>query len=368
MVSPLGDGRFRLEARSKQLPNTTSGTVIPVPYRNVQHTCMMGAGGQTFTCEIPYRGFADVITANLYPGQHELWFFDHEVSDSDPVFAGPLWSLTAASSGGVLSCSAQDPLSYLAKGILRNTGVYKAKTPCYVMNDLATYQINKQPIAAGQGGWRMTTSIDVDNADTHNYSVKASDLSVISDLLASVAGSGSGVDYYVRTTSTGHVLHFFGGRIRAPLIPAVPLFVDYPGGKLDGYSLEITAQAMGNLFYVGNGQGVVGSAQDTGSQAIDGLYEVADNGSSLTTLASLNSSAAGHLPDIVVPKVIPSLVSRSGDLVPIRDFDFGHQLLVQINDEYAQYSGTIRVIGWQNTIGAQDNMTSVIYSRDSASI
>jgi len=210
----------------------------------------------------------------------------------------------------------------------------------------------------------MTTNKVTSNAQTMSPTYRAIDRNFILDLIDATSTSTDGVDFFFRTVGASHVLQLYGGKIK----PAAALSntLEY-GGNMDGYSVQYNAQAIGNDYDIANSNNVIGNAVDAANQtAYDALYQIIERGSHLSNLTALNNSATSQVKATATTKIIPALVSRV--LTPIKDFDFGSQFTVIINDEYVQYNNLIRVVGWQNTISQGDKLTTVIYTKDTAEV
>lgn len=341
------DARFRLEARD-HLGNLRA----VLPYRNMQMEAFMGDQGAQLRVEIPFKGYKQVNTGNLWPGEHELWFYDNEVVSGVPIFQGPLWSAVPSSSTGVISASAQCPLSYLAKRKLRSTVVYNGNQPA----DMIVNLVNS---TNGIYDTHIVPSKHSSNAQVASATFKGSDRNLISDLLKSIAAMTDGVDYYMR----GYLLQVYGG-LKKPAPGTQAL--EY-GGLLSGYSLQVNAQTIANNVDIIGSNGIIGNADDPVSRSIyKQMYEIVDSNSDLTAIASLAQTASRELLANKGPVLTPSVVTKA--LAPVKDFDFGDQFRIKIDDEYVQFNGNVRVYGWQLTIGQGDQYTTVIYTSDSATV
>lgn len=354
MTAPVGgsSGRFKLESHDH-----AGNFLASLPYRNVQYEQFMNDQGQAFRCEVPFRGYKSVTPGNLYPGKHELWFYDAEVSATVPIFAGPLWDATPSSSTGVVSVSAQDPLSYLVKRNLlfdRNYG--SGFQPADAMADMLT-------TANGSSNTYMTPLKVTSNASVITTLYQAVNRQKLTDIFKLLAAAGDGTDYYVRPVGTGgNYLLLYGG-LKNP--SANPRALEY-GGALAGYSMQINAQSIVNYDDFVSSAGVIGNAFNPTKAVEYGMLYQSATSSDLTLSAELIAAASTDMAQNSSAKLTPTIVTKS--LTPIQDFDFGDQFTVVIDDEYTQYDGLIRVVGWQHTIGQGDSTTVVIYTSDTAGI
>lgn len=324
-----------------------------LPYRNAQGEFMLNATGSQMRCEIPYRGFSQITQANLFAGKHELWVYDRKVSTISPIFQGPIWDITADSSAGVLAVSAQDPLSYYAKKVLRTNKTYSA-LPEAAMSNLISY-VGLANVPAS------ITSISTASNGATNISLRyrSYDRIVIADALNDISQMGDGVDYYIR----GGVFYLYGGKIR----PTAKSYALEYGGALNQHSVQWNAQTLVNDYELLSNNGRLGAASNTSKQTEYGVvYQAVDSGSDLTSTTALNGAASTYLKANKSTKVIPTIVTATK--TPVLDFDFGDQFQIVINDGYVQVNKTIRVIGWQLTIGQGDNITTVIYTNDTETL
>lgn len=352
MSAPIGtsNSRFRLEAHDHNGLLTAN-----LPYRNMQGEFMLGSAGAQWRCEIPHRGYAQVTRANLWEGKHELWLYDKLVDVNNPIFQGPVWDITPSSDSGVLSVSAQDSLSYLAKRRLGITKNYSAK-PEAAMQDLYNY------LNSGDFVSSMTSCVIQSNGTKNvpsgtGWSIK--DRPYIADAFSSLAAMGDGVDYFVR----GAVLNLYGGLIKPT---AKPFALEY-GGSLDGYSVQYNAQTIANTYETVNSVGRVGSATNAAKKTeYNQTYQTVEQGSELPSTQALIDWSTTALKDTQSSKTIPSIITRTK--IPIKDFDFGDQFIIVINDWYVQVNMIIRIVGWQLTVGQGDKTTSVIYTKDTEGV
>lgn len=344
--------RFRLESHNHDGKYLTS-----LPYRNLQGEWMLGAQGHSLRGEIPYRGYAQVTPSNFYAGKHEVWLYDSLVSATDPIFAGPVWDATASSSGGTINFSAQCPLSHLAKQRYRQYKLYTSARPTTVMADLITYMNSIRAT-------NIISTIAVANASTvATIQFLAADRLKLSEMLDNVAQLADGTDYYFTNVSGKHTLNLYGGYIKPS---SSKMFALEYGGSMDGYSVQYNAQTIAADFEVIASNGLIGRATDTTKYTeYDFQYMDADT-SELDNTADLNTAAAAKLKDTKNTKVIPSMVTRK--LIPWKDFTFGDQFTVSVNDWYVNLQQLIRVTGWQLTIGQGDKTTTVLYTKDTDAV
>lgn len=356
MVSPVGSafGRFQLESHDH-----AGNFVAALPYQNIQCESFMNDQGHSLRCSIPYKGYKQVVPENLYPGQHELWLYDLKYSPTLPVWAGPLWAATPSSGTGVISVSAQDPLSYTAKRISKTDYAFVGAQPADIIARFIDDMNND---------WGMNVSHvkDSSNFTGVDISFPAISRSKYADLIKQVAALADGTDYYTRPGTTGSVFHIAGGQ-KIPSAP-LPKALEY-GGNLANYSFQYNAQTLSNDEDILGQDSLIGNATDTVAEAAyDMLYQTATSGSQLDDQTSLDNAAALQLAVDKNTQVIPSITVKGQAFTPIKDFDFGDQFLLVVNDEYVQYNGLIRVVGWQITISQGDSITTVIYPNDLSSV
>jgi hypothetical protein len=343
----------------------TGKIITEFPYRNMQITNMMGAQGFTMTCEIPYRGSRRISYANLYPGIHDLVAYDN--LNNIVVFAGPLWDATASSSTGVISVSAQDPLTYLAKRLLKTTKVYVGQAPTAIVSDLFTYMNSVRST-------NMNVSIQSANSGTVTVTYQARDRNKISDLIQALSLMDNGFDYYFSCDiglTVQYNLLVYGGLItpsNAP-IPVGPSLAT--GAGLMGYSLQLNAQTLTNdIDEIASDQSNIQNATDaTNVTTYNALYQSAET-NDVTTPTALTTIANKRIKALSTTDQNPTMVVKSSLVsgTPGVDFDMGSQLQVVINDDWAQYYGTARVVGYQITPGQGDGTSVVIYQQDLSAV
>lgn len=355
MSAPIGSSssRYRLESH-----NPDGSFAASLPYKNIQFEEFMNNQGQSLRCQIPYRN-RNITPDNFRPidptgGGHEIWLYDHLVSDTAPVFAGPVWSITASSGDGWLAVSAQDALSYLAKRVLVVDKNYDSQPPYAIIQDVIVatnaiehININNSPQSANAG-----------NVGSLRYI--GTDLNNIADILKAMETPIDGTDYYMRCDGTIHQLLIYGGQ-KKPTRQTRTL--EY-GGDLANYSVQYNSQSAANLVYVVGSNGIIGQA--IGPISSTNLYYSVDRSSDITDVTTLNAAAAVELKLTNAILTTPSIVTKT--LVPILDFDLGDQFGIVIDDDYVQYDKTIRAVGWQQTIAQSDDTTVVIYTNDLNSV
>jgi hypothetical protein len=351
MPAPVGrpDGRYHFETHDHE------GQLLAyLPYRNAQGEFMLGLNGAQMRVDVPYRGYGYLSYDTLYPGKHELWIYDTKLQMY--IFQGPIWSATPSSSTGAISVSAQDALSYLAKRLIITYKQYES--PDKPEDVLAAL------LADVNGYWLInsmnSSSIMRNGSKAIDLIVyKSYELNKVSDLFTSVSAMGDGVEFYVRNGT----LWLYGGGIQGD---KKPLSMEY-GGNMDGHSVEFNAQTIANADrFVGDNGRVGYAGNDDKKTEYDMLYQDVTTGSDLTSTTDLANAAATDLKNKQDTLIVPTMVTRK--LTPMKDFDFGTNFLVYVNDWYVQLSKVIRTIGWQLTITGGDKTTTVIYSKDSDTV
>lgn len=343
------DSQFALEIWDHEL-----NRIGWLPYRNVQGETFLNQSHQ-LRGEIPFRDY-DWITPELfYPGKHELKLFDQ--INNVYQFGGPVWDATAGSGSGVISFSAQCPLSYMAKRRLDAGMILTGAQPA----DAIVFAVN---YTASGGGIRnipgFAPSKVTSNGQLVTMTYAVADKHMIGDVIVDLSSMADGTDYYTRQVN-GSVatLFIYGGKLVSPKGLASWEY----GGVLKNYSYQVNAQSISNDHMIIGSNGVIGQAVDAAAQTeYDALYQDVDTGSDLTSLASLNNAATTSVNKSRKALQIPSLVVK--DLVPTVDFDLGDKRLITIDDSWVQYSDFIRIVGWQITVGSGDNITTTVYTND----
>lgn len=344
----LGSSRFELAAYDH------NGEITAVvPYNNIQGESFLNKPHQ-LRCNIPYRAYSWLTPETLYPGMHELFLFDNEAPN--PLFAGPIWTAIADSSSGVLNVSAQCPLSYLAKRTVQSDRVFTAEAPANIIADLITY-VNAQR-ATNIGSFVATV-----NASVMSQTWKGVDSDTILDIITNLLTMLDGTDIFSRSVVGGHTINIYGGKLNPTVSPRAWEY----GGVLKQFTLQVDASTITNDYKFYGSNGLFGAASNPTKQAeYDALYSTADRNSDLVNQAALTASATTNLQGLVDPSQLPTIVVK--DKFPQVDFDFGDQFTIAINDGWAQYNDLIRIVGWQYTIGQQDNVTTNIYTNDTSEV
>lgn len=360
MTAPLkpSAGRFTFETH---LPNGQYCATLP--YKNAQGEFQLGSSGAQMRVEIMHRGYPQINYSTLYPGMHDLWIYDSKYSAwlaslgsaDGPMFMGRIWDVTASSSTGTLSLSAQDGISELTKRDLRVNKAYSS-SPESAMLDLFNYT---NGVRALRG---FTCFIDAAaGGGVGKIAYTGTDGRSIGALWGEISALGNGVEYFIRPLNGTKRISLNGGLIK-PAGNKSPVLLEYGSSSLGQYALQITAQPIVNDLRLISSGNLVGGAVDTTLQTTyDSLFQGDVNNSPQSSVTDLNNSAAALIKGVKNPKNIPTIVTRA---TPMVDFDFGTQFQIKLNDGWVAYNDYIRVVGWQLTIGANDATTCVIYTND----
>jgi hypothetical protein len=255
-----------------------------------------------------------------------------------------------------LNFSAQDPLSYLAKRLLKAFKAYSSQRTDQMIVDLVAY-------ANTQRTMNLITQVMAASGQTSTQTYLGSDRSRLADLIDSITKLNDKCDYYVRNVNGQHVLYIYGGQIKPAASKSFAL--EY-GGNMNGYSVQYMASTLGNDVDFIGANGLIGNASSPTKQTeYDALYQTVEDSDQVVTSALINSSTQ-QLKDTKSTKVIPTLVTKTK--TPIKDFDYGDQFTVAIDDWYVQVNQTGRVVGWQLTVGEGDDTTTVIYTKDTEGV
>jgi hypothetical protein len=352
-VSLGGQGRFVVEIRDH-----AAAIVRTIPYANMQCETFLNSQGGNLRFDLPFRG-TELTPSQLQAGKHEIWVWDTLRVTTFPIFAGPVTQITVGSRGP-LAVTCADPLWYFSRRLLLTDKVYTG-LPEAGMADLLAFT----------NGRRATgISAVTDTASATNISAvfKSNDFSQIDDLLSQLSDMGDGVDYYVRRdgASFASQLHLFGGR-KKPTRKTIGM--TYPG-ELTSYTYQQIATGLANvIFIVGSGSGYANYGSATGAAQIaayNAQYEKSEsaNQNSNTTL---NKQAATRLKATADIIRTPTIVLKTPSWEPWSDFDLGDRFLINVQDEWVQYTNNIRVVGWQASF-SNDEITTVLYTNTEAEI
>lgn len=362
MPGYTNDTRFSLDVVHPGL-----GYICSLPYNNIQGEWKMSSDGGNLRFSVPYRDNAWLTPDMLQPGEHWIMLTDNSMDPANNIrFYGPLWDATASSSEGTLSCGASDIMSVLKKRIVRTVFwadiKYTSTKPENIISDILANRI------PGQGSVFFGSS-DLTGHVAQNgsialakVSIKKDEMPVAFDEIQQLASLGDGVDYFTKWAGSGSsavpTIELYGGRIN----PATTKFTleygsapskgKYP--KLDGYALGINAESIINLSFVLGKNGLRSSQVSTflPTNFAGGYYS-----EDLTTQAEVDAYATQLVKNTI--SFNPQVTIKGLD--PFIDFTFGDKVHLVIDDYWASYDNTARIVGWQTTIGRHDQVTNVLY-------
>lgn len=340
-------GRFKLEVFDH-----SGAFVVDLPYLNMQGEWFLNEQGEQLRFSVPYRSVAKLTSSKLIPGKHEVWLWDKAYSSTIPIFQGPIIDAVVSSSDGLLNVSAAGYLWYFSKRVISSLQTFSSVKPESIMSSLLTY-------TNGVRNTRVVASTPTAGTTNISQTYRAPDRVVIADAWSDLAGLGDGVDYYMRYSGSAPTLYLYGGKKKT-----TKTFVLEYHGTMKSYAFTTSALGMANQLFLRGNTGIIGSAADSTSQSTyDALYEKVDS-ANLTAKSSLNTAAATRIKTLKNPKQIPQIIAKSDYFDPFVDLDLGDQMLIVIDDYYVQYSGTSRIVGWQLSFGANDEITTVFYLND----
>lgn len=333
---------FRLEAR------TRGGSYLAtLPVRNIQGEHWYNRPKQ-LRFELPLNN-VNVTRQNLWPGLTEVQLFRNNTR----IFTGPLWDATATSSNNTLACAAESIESYLGHrrimADLRYTGAASA-TVWDLIN--RTQTLTDGGLGITQGTVQVAPNVQVD------YLI--SDGKYLLDCITELAElDASGFDWEINPDRQLNLWY-----PRPQIASRVKL--EY-GGAISGYSVQVLGHYEANDIFV-KGKDALRSTSpivDTAKRTEYGLRQLVGSNTGLTMLAQVNDYAQRLLALHRDPKEIPHITLRSTSVNPW-DGDIGilQTAQVVIDDGWAQYNQTMRLNGFQYTIGKHGSESFNLYMAD----
>jgi len=333
---------FRLEAR------TRAGLYLAtLPFRNLQGEFWRNRPKQ-IRFELPLHD--PVVTrSNVDPGKTELQLFRNDTK----VYTGVLWNVTASSGEGKLTCDSESLESYLGLRRIDQDLRYTAQTGGSIFWDL----INRAQLGTDAALGFTTGTINV--APNRTVSFLKSDGNYYDEVLTEFADDSQlGFDWEIDQNRQLQVYY------PRPQTPSRSRLIY--GGVVTGYSLQVQGKYAANDVVI-KGKDAIRSTPviDTVRRAQYGLRQYIDSNSNLTTVAACNDQAQRTLNLRRDVRQTPQVSLRTQDLNPFNgDIWFGQTASVVINDDWTQFNQTMRMEGFQVTVGKHGNETIILYMTD----
>lgn len=332
---------FRLEARK---PDGTYLATLPA--RNIQGEWWWNKVKQ-LRFELPL--YHNVVTrANVDPGKTEVQLYRNNVK----IFTGPLWDVTASSGDAKLSCSCESIESYLDLRRIDTDLRYVSQAGDQVMWDL----INRAQTGTDAALYITQGTLQAAPAQTATY--LRSDAGFYGDAVSKLADDTSlGFDWEI---DADRKLQIYYPR---PQVASRSKLVY--GQSVTAYSVQVQGKWEANdIVYRGDTGVRSDPVIDTAKRAEYGLRQLADNDNKVKLVATATQRAQRLLSLHRDVRETPSITLRA-EINPFEgDIWMGQTADVIINDYWAQYNQTMRLDGFQLSVGKQGSETVVLYMTD----
>lgn len=333
---------YRMESRTK------SGLYLaPLPFRNLQGEFYMNKPKQ-IRFNIPMDDAA--ITYNtFYPRKTEVWIYRND----SLLFAGPLWNATASSKERSLSCDAQSIDAYLytrrIDADIKYTGTFGSTawslvTATQALTDGNLYVTQGTLVAGGSPSGTVTYT--------------KAEGKYIYDAIDDLAGGDLGFDWEI---TANRVLNQYYPRIQTNARTRL----EY-GANVSSYSLQVMGQyEANNIIVKGPDNTLSTTVVDTAKRNEYGLSHYVGSNTGLKSVTLLNAYADQILKLRRDARIIPQVSIRASTINPFDgDLSYGQLVTLVIDDGWAQFNQTMRVGGFQVTVGKHFEETFVLYLND----
>lgn len=332
---------YTLESRSR------SGTYLgSIPFRNLQGEFWRNKADQ-IRFELSLHN-NNLSRSTFFPGKTEVWV----LRNGTKIFVGPLWDVTASSENKTLSCAAEGIESYLEfrriKEDVRYTG-NRSATAWDLINTAQTGTDAGLGIVAGSVG--VAPVLDV--------SYLKNDGDIIFDCIDTLAkASATGFDWEINVERQ-FVLYY-----PRPAVASRVTLV-YPT-SIKRYSVQMMGKFEANdIFLKGKDELRSQPVIDTAKRAEFGLRQGVYSNTELNTQDQVNDFAEQLLHLHRDIRELPQVVLNTELVNPFNgDIWFGETAPVVIDDGWVQVNQTMRLNGFQLSVGKNGNETFNLYMSD----
>lgn len=332
---------FRLESHLRD------GTYLAtLPYRNIQGEWWRNKPKQ-LRFELPLYHPA-VTRSNVDPGKTEIQLFRNNTK----IFTGPLWDVTASSGDAKLSCTCEGLESYLGLRRLDSDLRYSNQAGQTIMWDL----INRAQ--TGTDAALYFTQGTLQACPSRSVTYLKSDMNFFDDITSKFADDSTlGFDWEI---DVDRKLQIWYPR---PQVPSRSRLVYKQ--SITGYSVQAQGKWEANDIAYQGAEGIRSDPViDTAKRAEYGLRQLADNDRDVVLAATCTQRAQRLLTLHRDIQETPSITLRS-EVNPFEgDIWFGQTAQVVIDDAWTQYNETMRLDGFQLSVGKQGNESVVLYMTD----
>jgi len=351
-AAPFATSRlYTVETRTK-----TGVRVATIPGINLQFEFLLNEPGNLrFSVPIDHP---KVTRGNIEEGVHEVWIWRRNAL----IYAGPIWQIATNSDRSALTVESQGLLSYFKHRVVdksmlwndtTNTGPGIATFLVMWTQDRAHGNLNIT-VPAGYGGLAANVGTVLGYKSSYRWWERKIIYDAINDLGDNVA---TGFDYEVTPERVFIPYQPKKGNTLPGLLQYKQHFQSY---YLPRYGMSIS----NDDATIGPGDAeatLIGYAQDWASQVKYGLMQTTNSWGDAKTKAALNARSRTFVNDHKTPTVVPGITIR-GDAGPfLGSYTIGDITRVNINNGYDQLDDTIRISGFQLTVGSNDEETINVY-------
>lgn len=325
-----------------RLSNGSFAAVLP--FRNLQFEIFMNRASST-RFDLPLH-HAAVQASLIEGGKHEIWIYRNNTL----IKAGPLWDLTASSSGSTIACTAEDLTAYLEVNLIEADASF---------TDIDQGQIAWSLINTWQGltmGTRGITQGSIPASVNRQRTYKKSDGKNIYEAIMDMVEQDNGFDFELTPQRVFNVYPPRRTRDRGLTLEL--------GAGLRHISVNHQGKYRRSRVLMKGPEDTYVEAEDTVSRDTYGRASIAVSATDITSSDTLTERAGLERDRRRLPKVTPQ-ISVVPTINPYdSDIRMGDTITIKAQAGYIQYNEQFRLVGWQTTVGAQGNESFVFYFND----
>lgn len=331
---------YVMESRSR-----AGAYLATLPYRNLQGEFFRNKQDQ-IRWEMPlYNNGLD--RTSFFPGKTEVWVW----RNSSKVFVGPLWDVTASSDSASMSCAAEGIESYLEMRRVPEDVSYTGARQATAWDLISrTQALTDGSLGITQGTLQVAPNLAI--------AWLKNDGDYLIDCMDTLAGGAQGFDWEI---DVNRALQIYYPR---PSV-ASRARLEYPTNVLR-YSVQMLGKFEANDVLI-KGKDDLRSQPviDTAKRSEFGLRQLTVSATDLDTQAQVNDFGSRYLNLRRDIREIPQVTLKTELVNPFAgDIWFGQTAPVVINDGWTQYNQTMRLNGFQLSVGKNGNETFVLYMSD----
>jgi hypothetical protein len=337
--------KYRMELRSR------AGSLLAhVPFSNLQGEFYVANKPDQIRFELPLRHSA-ITSTTFQPGITECWLYRRE----GLIYAGPLWDATISSEKGNISCASESLESYFE---MRHVPASDPQT-VYDQDQGAMawgWISSAQAIADGN---LFITQGSVPTSRTRKRTVEYRSGLYILDEINEMAELEDGFDWKILPNRTFNVWN-------PRRVGTATARLEYPG-TIKKYSWQRMGKWVRNKVIVHGAEDTKVEAISTTSRTKYGLREFTESATNLESAQALTARANYVRDSRQEPRVNPAL-SMTADINPFEaasGIKLGDTVKIVINDGPLSVSEDQRLVGFQVSVGKQQNESFVFYMNES---